>query len=132
MSARFSTRSDDLGNLVRKRQDLADQAFGLDRALLAAVSQSPKDRNAASEVALRDQAVESAARLGEADAALTKQFPEYAALTNPKPVTIPAIQKGLRSDEALLVLVPVRDATYLWLITKARHEWVRSSIASRP
>ena len=131
MSARFSTRSDDLGNLVRRRQDLADQAFGLDRALLAAVSQSPKDRNAASEIALRHQAVESAARLGEADAALAKQFPEYAALTNPKPVTIPAIQKVLRPDEVLLVLVPVRDATYLWLITEARHEWVRSSIASK-
>ena len=131
MSARFSTRSDDLGNLVRRRQDLADQAFGLDRALLAAVSQSPKDRNAASEVALRHQAIQSGARLREIDDELTKQFPEYAALTNPRPVPMPAIQMVLKADEVLLVLVPVRDATYVWLITKARHEWVRRPIASK-
>jgi CHAT domain-containing protein len=37
----------------------------------------------------------------------------------------------LRANEVLLVLVPVRDATYVWLITKSRHEWIRSPIASK-
>ncbi|TMJ65163.1 MAG: tetratricopeptide repeat protein, partial [Alphaproteobacteria bacterium] len=131
MSTRFATRSDDLGQLVRKRQDLAEQALAVDRALIAAVSQQPQDRNASKETALRQQIAEIGAELRDADAALAGRFPEYAALTYPSPLSVSAIQELLRPEEALLLFAPVKDATYVWLLTKTRYEWVRSPIASR-
>jgi CHAT domain-containing protein/tetratricopeptide (TPR) repeat protein len=131
MSARFATRSDDLGELVRKRQDLAEQALAVDRALLAAISQSSNDRNAPREAALRQQAADNLAKLREADATLARHFPGYAALMYPTPIPVSAIQGLLRPEEALLVFVPVRDATYIWLLTKTRYEWTRSPIASK-
>jgi CHAT domain-containing protein/Tfp pilus assembly protein PilF len=131
MSARFAGRSDDLGDLVRKRQDLAEQVLAVDRSLFAAVLRPSQDRDAARETALREQAVKNIARLRDADSALARRFPDYAALTNPTPISIAAVQRLLRPDEALLVFVPVREATYAWLLTRTRHEWGRSAIGSK-
>jgi CHAT domain-containing protein/tetratricopeptide (TPR) repeat protein len=131
MSARLAKRSDDLGALVRKLQDLAEQALSVDRALLAAVSQSSKDRIAAQEATLRQQAAENTARLREVDSLLARHFPDYAALTFPTPIPISGAQELLSPEEALLVFVPVRDATYIWLLTKTRYQWIRSPIASK-
>src|SRR5262249_37200043 len=121
----------DLGDLVRKRQDLAEQVLDVDRSLCAAVSRSSQDRDVARERALRRQAVGNIARLRAADSTRAGHIPDYEALTNPTPSSIAAVQGLLRPDEALLVFVPVRDATYGWLLTRTRHEWSRSAIGSK-
>jgi hypothetical protein len=102
---------DGVGDVGGTRQDLAEQALAVDRALIAAVSQSPQDRNASRETVLRQQVAEIGAKLRDTDAALAGRFPEYAALTYPSPISVPAIQELLKPEEALLLFAP-RMAKY--------------------
>ena len=53
LAQRFAAGSGELAELVRKDQDLAVEADGLDKALVAAVSKAPNERNQAAEEEMR-------------------------------------------------------------------------------
>jgi septal ring factor EnvC (AmiA/AmiB activator) len=59
LAARLATGSDRLARLVRNDQDLAAEADTLDKAIIAAVSKEPAERDGAAEQRIRDAAERS-------------------------------------------------------------------------
>ena len=124
MAARVAAGGGQLGEAVRERQDLADQAAAIDRALIALMSQPDQQRTSAAHDTLRQRADAVARRLKEVDAALAARFPQYAALISAGPVPMRDAIGLLRPDEALLLFVPARDTVYLWAVTRETSRWV--------
>lgn len=57
--------------------------------------------------------------------AIVAGFPEYVALTNPKPLTVAATQALLAPNEALVTLLVGPDASYVWAVTADKFQWAR-------
>jgi CHAT domain-containing protein/tetratricopeptide (TPR) repeat protein len=131
MSARAAAANDNLAELVRERQDLADEIEAADHALIAAASQSVQARNFVFEEALVASTAVKSTRLQEIDGSLRMRFPEYATLTEATLLSLADTAKLLGSDEALLLFVPTRDDTYLWVVTRSEFRWVKIALGSK-
>jgi tetratricopeptide (TPR) repeat protein/CHAT domain-containing protein len=128
MSARLATGEGELSALVRRRQDLLWRYQALDKLLVEASAKPAAVRNAEAEKGLREESRRIEETLGGIDADLAKRFPDYAALANPEPLTVAAVQAVLRDDEALYqILVGQRNAT-AWVVTKTEARWAELPI----
>ena len=125
MSARLAAGGGRLGELVRERQDLAEQAIATDRALIALLSQPTEQRAPPAQAELRDRANAIARRIKDIDAALNVQFPDYTTLTSTAPLSLDDTAGLLGTNEALLLFVPTKDDIYLWAVTRSTHRWVK-------
>jgi CHAT domain-containing protein/tetratricopeptide (TPR) repeat protein len=61
----------------------------------------------------------------EARVAITTSFPDYAALADPQPLTIAAVQGVLRDEEALVVFLVGSTKSFVWAVTRERAEWAQ-------
>jgi len=120
MSARFASGTDALAGAVRERQDLAKGWQTLDTAILKAVSKPPSERDAEAEKQLRASLDDTSKKLDALDARIAKEFPEYAELSNPKPLSAEAAQALLAPGEALLIYLSADDVTWLWVLRRDR------------
>ena len=137
MAARSAKGSPQLGLLVRERQDLVSEWQAKDKQLIAAKSEEPAKRNATAEKALSDRLAAIDTRLAAIDAGLAKDFPDYAALASPAPVSVAEVQAELGADEALVLFFdtddrfrPLPEETFIWVVTKTQVRWVRSELGT--
>lgn len=120
-----------LADLVRERQDLARDWQARDQLLIEAVSRREGQRPA-SLSEQRSQLSEIDQRISRIDDELNREFPEYAALAHPEPLSIAEVQSQLRSDEALVLMLDTwavaetPEETFLWIVTKTSSRWLRS------
>jgi CHAT domain-containing protein/tetratricopeptide (TPR) repeat protein len=131
MAARIASTDGRLAEVVRERQDLAEQVAATDRALIAAVSQPTQARNATAEAVLQNRASGHAARLAQIDAVLATRFPEYVTLTDITPLPLAEATELVGPDEALLLFVPTKDETYLWAVTRLETRWVKIALGAK-
>lgn len=87
MGARLGTSDPELAALVRKRQDLSETWDTLDEEVLAAVSKPKAARDPQREKYLRIKLAALKARFTKIDERITKDFPGYAELVSPRPLT---------------------------------------------
>ena len=66
-----------------------------------------KKRNAQSEAAIQVELKKTVKRIAEIDTLFAKDFPDYAALANPEPLDVKAVQAQLKDDEVLVYFVPI-------------------------
>jgi CHAT domain-containing protein/tetratricopeptide (TPR) repeat protein len=66
----------------------------------------------------------------EARAAITKSFPDYAALADPQPLTIAAVQALLRDEEALVMFLVGSTKSFVWAVTSERADWAQIDAGS--
>jgi CHAT domain-containing protein/tetratricopeptide (TPR) repeat protein len=125
MAARAAAGGGELGDGVRERQDLAEEAAAIDRALINLMSQPDQQRTSGAHDALRRRADAIAGRLKEVDATLATRFPQYAALVSAGPVPLREVAGLLRADESLLMLVPTSREVFVWAVTPQASRWVR-------
>ncbi len=59
----------------------------------------------------------------EINARLAKDYPEYAELSNPKPIALKEAQALLNVDEALLAIIVNKEQSYLWAVRNNKAEW---------
>jgi CHAT domain-containing protein len=118
LGARLAAGSDRLAQLVRNDQDLAAEAETLDRAILAAVSSEPAKRDAAAEQRIRDRLTEIAKQRTALQGVFAAEFPDYAALSNPHPLTVKEIQALLSDGEALLMYATGEEESYVFAVTR--------------
>jgi len=136
MAARGAKGDPGLATLVRERQDLVVEWQKGDAARSAAIAQAPDKRNAQVEAAnvARLSAIDT--RIGEIDTRLSAEFPDYAAMVSPAPLSIGDVQALLGSDEALVLFLdtpewkPVPEETFIWVVTKRETRWVRSELGA--
>jgi hypothetical protein len=94
-------------------------------------------RKPAIEKPLSDRLLAIDARLATIDARLAKDFPNYAALAKPRPISVQDVQGQLREDEALVLVFDTDDRfrtvpeeSFLWVVTKTEVRWVRSELGT--
>ena len=61
----------------------------------------------------------------EVRAAVTGSFPDYAALADPRPLTVAAVQDVLSDEEALVVFLVGSSKSFVWAVTRERAEWAQ-------
>ncbi|MGA8615192.1 MAG: CHAT domain-containing tetratricopeptide repeat protein, partial [Xanthobacteraceae bacterium] len=123
LAVRFSAGNDRLAYLVRRDQDLAGEAVNLEKAIIAAVSSEPSKRDAAAEQRIRDRIAAIARERDDLQTVFAREFADYAALSNPQPLTVKDIQALLADDEALIVINLGAKKSYVWAITRSAADW---------
>ena len=103
-----------------------------DRSLLAAIGRA----DAQVTMQLRNSIVSIDATLGAIDNRLAREFPEYAKLAAPKPLSIGDVQVHLKSDEALVLFLDIPrigklpEESLAWAVTKTDARWVRIDLGT--
>lgn len=64
---------------------------------------------------------EREARAVRAD--IVKSFPDYVALSEPKPLPVATVQALLRDDEVLVAILAGSAKSFVWALTRERAEW---------
>jgi tetratricopeptide (TPR) repeat protein len=123
LAARLAAGSGRLAGLVRSDQDLAAEAGALDKTILAAVSKEPAKRDAATEQRIRDRLAEIAKQRAVLQGVFAAEFPDYAALSNPQPLTVKEIQALLSDGEALLLYATGEKESYVFAVTRTSAAW---------
>jgi CHAT domain-containing protein len=129
LAVRFSAGNDRLAELVRKDQDLVGEAGKLETALIAAVSVEPSRRDAAKERRIRDRIAAITKERDDLQAVFTRDFPDYAELSKPQPLTLKDIQALLADDEAV-VIVDLDAKSYVWGITRSVADWKETAVTA--
>ncbi len=123
MGARFAAGSDALSALVRESQDLTARARDRDKALVSLMSKPQSQQDSDTIAQIRGDIAEFQRRQAAANARLEKEFPNYAALASPKPMSAKDAQGLLGPDEALIVWIAGEQATDLFAITREAVDW---------
>src|SRR5262249_51665490 len=122
--------------LVGERQDPVKEWQKRDAERSAAIAQAPDKRDTQADTAnlARLSAIDT--RIGEIDRRLAADFPDYAAMVSPAPLSIGDVQALLGPDEALVLFLdtpewrPVAEETFIWVVTKREIRWVRSELGT--
>lgn len=123
LAVRLAAGSDRLAELVRRDQDLAAEAEALDKAIVAAVSKPPAQRDAAAEQRSRARIAAIAPERAGLQNTLAVEFPDYASLSNPLPLAVKDIQPLLSADEAMVLYSVVDKQGYVVAITREGVDW---------
>lgn len=123
LAVRMAAGSDRLAELVRKDQDLASESEALDKAIVAAVSKPPAQRDPALEQRSRTRIAAIGNERSTLQKALTLEFPDYASLSNPLPLAVKDIQPLLSADEAMVIYSVVDKQSYVIAITREGADW---------
>ena len=136
MAARSAKGSPQLAGLVRERQDLVGEWQIKDKLLVAAKGAVPANRKAETETALSGRLAAIDKRLAEIDRRFACDFPDFAALASPAPVSLADVQAQLGADEALVLFLDIPAArrvpeeSFIWVVTKSDVRWVRSGLGT--
>jgi CHAT domain-containing protein/Tfp pilus assembly protein PilF len=123
MATRFASGGGALAILVRESQDLSAFWRDRDKALIEARSKPEAQQDRAAVEALRKQIADVEGRLASLHARLEKEFPDHAALANPKPLRAEDVQKLLSADEVVVFFVTGEKESYIFALTRESFEW---------
>ena len=138
MAARGAKGDPGLATIVRERQDLVAEWQRRDGVRAAAVSQAPDNRDRAAEATNVTRLATIDIRIAEIDKRLAAEFPNYAALSRPEPLSVEEVQAQLRPDEALVLFLDTDDSlmpqmpgeTFIWVVNKTNVRWVRAELGT--
>jgi CHAT domain-containing protein/tetratricopeptide (TPR) repeat protein len=136
MAARGAKGDAKLAALVRGRQDLAEEWQKRDQMRSASVAQEPGKRDRTAETANVARLAAIDTRIAEVDKRLAVEFPDYATLARPTPLSVTDVQAQLGADEALVLFLdtpewrPTLEETFIWVVTKTDMRWVRSDLGT--
>jgi CHAT domain-containing protein/Tfp pilus assembly protein PilF len=123
LAVRLAAGTDRLAQLVRRDQDLAAEAETLDKAIIAAVSKERSKRDAAAEQRSRERLAAISSERAGLQKTFAAEFPDYAALSNPLPMTAKEIQALLSGNEAMVLFSVAEKESYVFAITQDGFDW---------
>lgn len=132
MAARAATGNSKLATLVRERQDLVFEWQKLDVNRGAAVARAPNTRDAKAEGENMARSAVIDTRIAVIDKQLAADFPDYAVLASPAPLSVNEVQAQLGEDEAVVLFLDspkqktMAEETFIWVVTKTDSRWVRT------
>jgi tetratricopeptide (TPR) repeat protein len=136
MAARSAATDPALAALVRERQDLVVEWQARDVKRNIAVAQAPDKRDRPAEAANTDRMAAIDSRVAEIDKRLAADFPNFASLASPTPLSVEDVQARLGADEALVLFLdtpgtkPIPEETFVWVVTRTEMRWVRSELGT--
>ena len=108
-----------LSALMRERQALTNALDGIeDRLTLPG----------ADTVALTGEGDALQQQVAGVDARVLAEYPEFRALTRPRPLTVAEVQALLHPDEALVLTFVGDDSTYVFAVSKTSAGWHRLAV----
>jgi CHAT domain-containing protein len=113
-ASRAAAGDPELAALVRKEQDLQKQLGALERVLTSAMGQRQKDWAAID--TLKDQIRTFTNAREVLLEEIERKFPTYADLMNPMAPAVDALQRQMRSGEAVVSFYIGKDRSYIWAI----------------
>ncbi|TWJ09786.1 CHAT domain-containing protein [Altererythrobacter ishigakiensis] len=129
VNARFARGSGELAVLARRLEEtqraLAD-AENRYFAALALPDGSVRERQLAETTPIVEQLK---GELSAIELALKGQFPEYANLVAPEPLTALETQALLEPGEGLIMAIPGETGTFIFLVTHSTLDWYRSELS---
>jgi CHAT domain-containing protein/Flp pilus assembly protein TadD len=131
LAQRFAAGTDELATLVRKDQDLGAEGVKVDKAIIAAVSKAPNERNQAAENQFRKRLAEIRTERDQIHSVLSQKFPDYVALSKPQPLTLQDTQKLLADDEAVVAFDIGDKHSYAWVVTRTEGFWTEIPVTSK-
>jgi CHAT domain-containing protein len=123
LAVRIAAGTDRMAELVRRDQDLGSESESLDKAIVAAVSKDRSKRDTAAEARAKARLVAIASERAALQKTLAAEFPDYAALSNPLPITTREIQALLGGDEAMVLFAVAEKESYVVAITRDDFDW---------
>ncbi len=123
LAVRLAAGNDRLAELVRRDQDLGSEADSLDKSILAAVSKDRARRDPVVEQRARERISAIAGERAKLQKALSAEFPEYSALSNPLPLATKEIQALLSDDEAMVLLAVSEKESHVFALTRDGFDW---------
>ena len=123
LAVRIAAGTDRMAELVRRDQDLGSESESLDKAIVSAVSKDRSKRDTAAEARAKARLVVIASERASLQKTLAAEFPDYAALSNPLPVTTKEIQALLSTDEAMVLFAVAEKESYVVAITRETFDW---------
>lgn len=118
-AVRAVAKSPVLADLVRRKHDSQWQLNAL-HSLLGSLLSQPRDERDPKVVANLTSQIEVLKRaLAVMAAQIEKEFPAYADLINPKPITVDEARAMLRPGEALITTLATRERTFVWAVPHA-------------
>lgn len=114
MSSRLAGGDDELGQLLRHREDLNEQVAKLQPGLAMAAAAAPTMRSAEALAQERLRALQSA--LVQTRVTLQEKFPGFSEMTLPQPLGTQQVARLLLADEAMLVHVVGKSESWLWVV----------------
>ena len=119
MATRLGGGSPKLAASIRELQDLSKSWATVDARLIAAIGAQDEATSGTLRASLR-KTEEKMRTLAER---LEEQFPEYAELANPKPLTPKAVRKLIGADEALVLFLVDAHESFVWTVTREAVTW---------
>jgi CHAT domain-containing protein len=124
-----------IGKELRELNEATGKGAGDIMAIHARMEAAEKalpgyDRFNTRRTALRSdiERAERAAR--EERAQISRSFPDYAALTDPRPLAVSAVQALLKDDEALVAILVGSTRSFVWALSRGRAEWAEIAAGS--
>ena len=114
----MSAKDPALAELIRQEQDLAKQINAQLGALNNALSLPSEQRDETVVRAIHAAIGKARGERDKARAEITRRFPSYADLVDPKPPTVESARETLREDEALLSFYFGREKSFVWAVPK--------------
>jgi len=90
---------------------------------VAEVSKERSKRDAAAEQRVRARLAAIAIERASLQKTLSAEFPDYAALSNPLPLTVKEIQPLLSGDEAMVLFAVAEVESYVIAVTRESFDW---------
>jgi CHAT domain-containing protein len=128
MGNRFAAGNGAIADLVRQDQDLLHAWSDKNKALGSSTGVKD-DAGADTSETLRKQLSDIERKLADVRGKLDAQYPEYSALSRPRPTTLEETQKLLGPDEAMVFWLVGKDNTYVFAVGSSQFSWSRIAVA---
>ena len=123
MAARFGAGNDAIASVVRRQQDLRASLDSLDKRITSELGAPDGKRNDALIARLRAESARAHQSLDETSAQIAREFPAYAELSSPAPLSVVQTQALLKPDEALVSFFGMNDKSYVFAVTREGSVW---------
>ena len=118
-AARSAANQPGLGELIRKEQDLRQEIASLYDFLLRMMGTPPEQQLPKVIADMRTRIGAIGKERTQLSAQIAKQFPDYAALVNPRAATLAEARRAMRPGEALLSVLSTADRSFVWVLNPA-------------
>jgi CHAT domain-containing protein len=123
LGVRLASGGDPIAALVRDSQDTSALWRDRDHALIAEMSKPTNQQSRGGIDALRKQIAQLEDKQKSLQARIETDFPDYAALSNPRPLNVDNVQRLLGPDEALAFFLAGDKESYVFALTHDAFDW---------
>jgi CHAT domain-containing protein/tetratricopeptide (TPR) repeat protein len=131
MAARFGAGDDGIASSVRRQQDLKAQLDSLDKRISTELGAADGKRNDSLITRLRAESDRTRQDFDQSSARIAHDFPAYAELSSPAPLSIAETKALLKPDEALVSFLSMNDKSYVFAVTREGSVWRQIPVGSK-